>query len=75
MTYTGFSLTDIRFHRENDLTTPMKKTALITGAEGFIGSHLVKFLHDKGWNVVGTYLRDGAATLRVCRILISNSVI
>jgi GDP-D-mannose dehydratase len=39
----------------------MKKTALVTGAEGFIGSHLVKFLHDKGWNVVGTYLRDGSA--------------
>ena len=38
----------------------MKKTALVTGAEGFIGSHLVKFLHDKGWNVVGTYLRDGS---------------
>jgi len=39
----------------------MKKTALVTGAEGFIGSHLVKFLHDKGWNVVGTYLKDGSA--------------
>jgi GDP-4-dehydro-6-deoxy-D-mannose reductase len=34
----------------------MKKSALVTGAEGFIGSHLVKFLQADGWNVVGTYL-------------------
>src|SRR5438876_1838038 len=34
---------------------PMSKTALVTGAEGFIGSHLVKFLHAAGWNVVGGY--------------------
>jgi GDP-4-dehydro-6-deoxy-D-mannose reductase len=33
----------------------MSKTALVTGAEGFIGSHLVKFLHAAGWNVVGGY--------------------
>ena len=31
------------------------KTALITGAEGFIGSHLVTFLQAKGWTVIGTY--------------------
>jgi GDP-4-dehydro-6-deoxy-D-mannose reductase len=31
----------------------MTRTALVTGAEGFIGSHLVKFLQAKGWNVVG----------------------
>jgi GDP-4-dehydro-6-deoxy-D-mannose reductase len=31
----------------------MKKTALVTGAEGFIGSHMVKFLSDEGWNVIG----------------------
>jgi len=31
----------------------MKKTALVTGAEGFIGSHMVRFLADEGWNVVG----------------------
>jgi GDP-4-dehydro-6-deoxy-D-mannose reductase len=36
----------------------MNKTALVTGAEGFIGSHLVKFLQAKGWNVVGTHLPD-----------------
>jgi GDP-4-dehydro-6-deoxy-D-mannose reductase len=34
----------------------MNKTALVTGAEGFIGSHLVKFLQAKGWNVIGSYL-------------------
>jgi GDP-4-dehydro-6-deoxy-D-mannose reductase len=37
----------------------MNKIALVTGAEGFIGSHLVKFLQAKGWNVVGTYLLHG----------------
>ena len=39
----------------------MSKTniALVTGAEGFIGSHLVKFLQRKGWNVVGTYRLHG----------------
>jgi GDP-4-dehydro-6-deoxy-D-mannose reductase len=36
----------------------MKKIALVTGAEGFIGSHMVKFLHAKGWNVIGSYLLD-----------------
>ncbi len=28
----------------------------MTGATGFIGTHLVRFLQAKGWNVVGTYL-------------------
>lgn len=32
----------------------MKKTAFVTGAEGFIGSHLVRFLRKK-WNVIGGY--------------------
>jgi GDP-4-dehydro-6-deoxy-D-mannose reductase len=31
----------------------MKKIALVTGAEGFIGSHMVKFLASEGWNVIG----------------------
>jgi GDP-4-dehydro-6-deoxy-D-mannose reductase len=38
---------------------PMKK-ALVTGAEGFIGSHLVKFLQAKGWKVIGGYCLHGA---------------
>jgi GDP-4-dehydro-6-deoxy-D-mannose reductase len=38
----------------------MSKTALVTGAEGFIGSHLVKFLAGKGWNVVAGYRVFGA---------------
>src|SRR5882762_1183921 len=40
----------------------MIKTAIVTGAEGFIGSHLVKFLQSKGWNVVGSYLQRGPST-------------
>jgi GDP-4-dehydro-6-deoxy-D-mannose reductase len=38
----------------------MTKTALVTGAEGFIGSHMIKFLQGRGWNVIGSYLLDGA---------------
>lgn len=39
----------------------MKKVALVTGAEGFIGSHLVRFLHGKGWEVVGTFRNHGSS--------------
>jgi GDP-4-dehydro-6-deoxy-D-mannose reductase len=35
-----------------------KKTALVTGAEGFIGSHMVKFLAAEGWNVIGGHRLD-----------------
>ena len=38
----------------------MKKKALVTGAEGFIGSHLVRFLQAKGWNVVGSFRSHGS---------------
>src|SRR5713226_2683548 len=33
----------------------MTKTALVTGAEGFIGSYLVKFLEARGWRVIGSH--------------------
>jgi len=39
----------------------MKKTVLVTGSEGFIGGHLVKFLQSKGYSVVGTYATEAAA--------------
>lgn len=38
----------------------MDKAVVVTGAEGFIGSHMVRFLQAQGWNVIGTYLQDGA---------------
>lgn len=41
----------------------MSRTALVTGAEGFIGSHLVKYLLGKGWNVVA-----GSRVLDSCSI-------
>ena len=56
----------------------MKKTAVVTGAEGFIGSHLVKFLQSKGWNIIGTYCMPGfespprLANLRFARCDLRN---
>lgn len=41
----------------------MTKTALVTGAEGFIGSHMVKFLQGRGWNVIGSCLADHSLLL------------
>ncbi len=41
----------------------MNKTAFITGAEGFIGSNLTKFLQARGWNVIGGYLLHSSAPL------------
>ena len=37
----------------------MEKAAVVTGAEGFIGSHLVKFLQAKGWHILGSYCLRG----------------
>ena len=39
---------------------PKTKTALVTGSEGFIGSHLATFLQAKGWNVIGGYHLHGS---------------
>lgn len=41
----------------------MARIALVTGAEGFIGSHLVQFLLKKRWNVVATYRLHSVGSL------------
>lgn len=55
-----------------------KKIAVVTGAEGFIGSSLVRELVDQGWDVVALHFPGGnlmrltgvPVTLRPCNILI-----
>src|SRR3954465_9017948 len=45
------------------------KTALVTGAGGFIGSYMVKFLQRKEWKVYGTYRPDDSNSfLRLPRL-------
>jgi GDP-4-dehydro-6-deoxy-D-mannose reductase len=41
----------------------MRKTAFITGAEGFIGSNLIRFLQAKGWNVIGGCLLHASSPI------------
>jgi GDP-4-dehydro-6-deoxy-D-mannose reductase len=36
----------------------MPTTALVTGSEGFIGSHMLQFLLAKNWKVIGTHLNE-----------------
>src|SRR5215472_16473358 len=37
----------------------MKHTAVVTGSEGFIGSHMIQYLQSENWNVIGTYGLEG----------------
>ena len=37
----------------------MKKVAVVTGAEGFIGSYLARFLQEQDWEVIAGYRQPG----------------
>jgi dihydroflavonol-4-reductase len=62
--------------------TERKKIAVVTGAEGFIGSSLVHELVDQGWDVVALHFPGGdlmrltgvPVTLRPCDILIPSDL-
>jgi len=41
------------------------KRAVVTGSEGFVGTHLCSKLRDKGWEVVGIDLKNGD-DIRTC---------
>ncbi len=41
----------------------MNETALVTGAEGFIGSHLIRFLQAKRWNIIATFCLQGSVVI------------
>src|SRR3989344_9614303 len=43
---------------------PKKKTVMVTGANGFVGSKLCKFLLDKGFFVVGVSLHSSQAAIK-----------
>ena len=45
----------------------MNKTALVSGATGFIGSYLVRFLRSMGWKVIGSYRSRHSDALPSCR--------
>ncbi|MCB1943038.1 MAG: SDR family NAD(P)-dependent oxidoreductase, partial [Candidatus Accumulibacter sp.] len=45
------------------MSTPNRKTALITGAAGGIGRSLVKVFHDAGYDVVATDITEKPSDL------------